>query len=115
MMPMQECNFYELEMTHLNAENRSTMTEILNLLDENYLEFGKSGNKTQKKDYLNASLPADQYEILEFESHSLGQKSQLTTYTLLNHTTNETSLRSSIWKYQNGHWKLYFHQGTPVN
>lgn len=114
-MPKQSCNFYELEMIHLNAENRSTMTKILNLLDENYLEFGKSGKKTQKKDYLSASLPADQYEILEFESHSLGKKSQLTTYTLWNHTTDEKSLRSSVWKYQNSSWKLYFHQGTPVN
>lgn len=106
--------FYQLEKTHLNAENRTTMDEILNLLDDDFMEFGKSGKATYKSDYLNITLPADQYEIFDFKSHSLDANSHLTTYTLVNHTTNETTLRSSVWKNRKGRWKLYFHQGTLI-
>jgi len=29
-----------------------------------------------------------------------------------NRTDKKYSLRSSIWKYCNGKWKMFFHQGT---
>lgn len=32
-----------------------------------------------------------------------------------NEDKKQHTLRSSIWKYRNGAWKMYFHQGTPVH
>lgn len=102
----------QLEESHLIPEVRSSPEELAQLLADDFLEFGSSGKKMNKNDCLTGGLTQDKMSLHDFRVHSLGTSSVLTTYRIHNHTKNRHTLRSSIWKFMNGRWRLYFHQGT---
>lgn len=52
--------------------------------------------------------------LSDFEVHPLSKDVALTTYQIFNEMNNQHSLRSSIWKFREGRWQMYFHQGTPA-
>lgn len=105
----------KLEESHLNFEVRSSAEALDKLLAEDFFEIGSSGKIIYKKDCLTSGLALDELSLHDFEIHSLATNVVLTTYFITNKTKNRNTLRSSIWKFMDGRWQLYFHQGTVTN
>ncbi len=110
----------ELENDLLKSEVRKSAQKINDILTADFIEFCSSGKEYhyEKGDIHqgqddNTTL---QWEILDFNIKELSNDCILAMYKVIKH--NETdknekySLRSSIWKYCDGKWKIFFHQGT---
>ncbi|KYD23101.1 hypothetical protein B4135_0630 [Caldibacillus debilis] len=50
-------------------------------------------------------------KIVRFEVQPLADDVVLAAYILIN---EEKTLRSSIWKFKDGEWRMFFHQGTKT-
>ncbi|MCC3661182.1 hypothetical protein [Staphylococcus haemolyticus] len=105
---------FNYEQVHLNSKHRLDKTYLYNL-HPNFKEIGHSGNIITKNDLYFIELNTFDYEIIDFEYKSLSDNCRLSVYTLINYTTNRNSRRSSLWLWYDDDWKLYFHQGTPLN
>ena len=90
------------------------------------VEFGKSGGIYDKQSIIQAlegersgSPPADQLELVDAMATLLSADTVLLTYRLrarpLAGTEALASLRSSVWKRQDGRWRLLLHQGTATS
>lgn len=99
------------EKIHLDVENRRN-GKYLEVLHPEYEEFGKSGKRYRKEDFLQNGLDLSIYEIEEFEVVVLSAESRLCKYVLFNKTDNVRTNRSSVWVLFEGDWKMIFHQGT---
>jgi hypothetical protein len=112
--------FYELELSLLKPEVRSSVERLNELLSDDFMEFGSSGSIYHKPDTLSgltASTDKVVFEVTDFESKKLSDDFVLNTFKtkrIINDTDIVVSLRSSIWKNNNGNWQMFFHQGTPV-
>lgn len=53
-------------------------------------------------------------KMSDFEIHPLSDEIILATYRIYNEIGKQHSLRSSIWKLNDGKWKMVFHQGTKT-
>ena len=87
---------------------------VLDLLDEDFIEIGKSGRvytRAQVIEALREEAPLA-WELTGFRTQIVAPHVCLLTY----RATSEnalTSLRSSLWRRENGRWRMLFHQGTP--
>ncbi|MFC0270379.1 DUF4440 domain-containing protein [Metabacillus herbersteinensis] len=102
-----------LEEKLLKPEVRSSITDLEELLSDEFLEFGSSGNIYTKQDCLNG-LALSKMTLHDFELKQLSEDTVLTTYRIFNETRELHTLRSSIWKLTSGKWQMFFHQGTPT-
>lgn len=109
----------ELEEWMLQPEFRQSVHEIEKLLADDFIEFGSSGQIYTKQQVLDElSLGAtDEWTLGDFNLKSLAPDVALVTYRAYrfdgeNHR-GTASLRSSIWKLNQGRWQVVFHQGTP--
>lgn len=50
--------------------------------------------------------------LTDFEIYPLSEDTVLTTYRVKDETRMLNTLRSSIWKFIEGRWQMFFHQGT---
>lgn len=105
----------KLEESLLKPEIRSSKLELEKRLAEDFFEFGSSG----KVLYKNEAIPENgigtvKMKLSNFEMHQLADDVVLATYQIFNEVSNQHSLRSSIWKRNDGAWKMYFHQGTKM-
>jgi hypothetical protein len=109
---------YQLELSLVNQDNRSSADILNELLADDFIEYGSSGSIYNKEVTINSltGAPSPTYEIYDFEAISLSEAFAQTRFKT-NRTnldgTKLTSLRSSIWKKSNGKWQMCFHQGTP--
>ena len=112
---------YSLETALLDPAIRSSPEKIAEILSESFCEFTSSGKiyHYQKGDTFDISClngPKD-WEILNFSATVLAKDIALASYTFIKHAepddSKKKSLRSSIWKNENGTWRILFHQGTP--
>lgn len=101
------------EKIHLDAENRRT-GKYLEVLHPEYEEFGQSGKRHRKKDFMENGVDFSIYEIEDFEVVVLSAESRLCKYVLYNKTEDVRTNRSSVWVLYEGDWKLIFHQGTYI-
>lgn len=111
---------YKYEYELLKSEVRKSSERIEELLTEDFIEFTssgkayyyKAGEVFQNKDD-NTEL---HWEIKDFSIKELSEDCVLAMYKVIKHDEPDErkkySLRSSIWKSYNGHWKMVFHQGT---
>lgn len=107
--------FCELEEKLLKPEIRSSKTELRNILSNQFFEIGSSGKVLYKGDDIGESgIGAVNMKMSDFELHPLSEEIVLTTYKIFNEDTEQYSLRSSIWKYVDGRWQMFFHQGTKT-
>lgn len=53
--------------------------------------------------------------LTDFNIHPLSEDAVLTTYRIHDETRNQETLRSSIWKWKDGRWQMFFHQGTVTS
>ncbi|WP_085507092.1 nuclear transport factor 2 family protein [Thalassobacillus devorans] len=105
----------KLEESHLNLDVRKSSEELDKILTDDFFEIGSSGRMVYKEECITSGVDLDELELYDFELHPLGPDIVLTTYFIHNKTKNRNTLRSSIWKHQEGRWRLYFHQGTVTN
>jgi len=83
-------------------------------------EFGSSGRMYNKQQVIDGLISSQtlQMTVVDFEVKLLAPSVALATYRVIklnNQGEAETnySLRSSIWKLNQGRWQMVFHQGTP--
>ena len=115
-----EKHILQLENDLLKSEIRKSSQKINEILANDFIEFCSSGSEYY---YKNGDVFQEQndnhtlcWEILDFQIKELSDDCILAMYKVIKHSElNESkkySLRSSIWKYYDGKWKMTFHQGT---
>ena len=109
---------YELEDRLLQPEVRQSTVDIDSLLAEDFVEFGSSGTICRKQQCI-GGMPQIRASMLHFKAELLAPGVALTTYRVFKHDEPRPhmkySLRSSIWKFKDDRWQLFFHQGTPTS
>lgn len=119
---LEESLLRELEERLLQPDVRKSAKDVMDLLADEFIEFGSSGRVFDKQQIIN-SLQNESIEsltqrsITEFKTLVLAAGVVLVTYRIVRHLSGEQPvhwLRSSIWKLNNGQWKMIFHQGTLV-
>ncbi len=114
----QEELLHQLEECLLQPEVRQSVEALADLLADDFIEFGSSGqvfNKQQIIEGLQQEPPARR-SLLQFSATVLAPGVVLATYRAVQYRTPGEppiySLRSSIWKLTNDRWQMVFHQGT---
>ena len=109
-----ENHLREFEEDLLQPDVRKS-ARVAELLADEFVEFGSSGrtyNKSQTLAALSQETPT-QVTLLEFRLRLLADKIALVTYRTHRHSEPSVdALRSSIWKLDDGQWRIVFHQGT---
>lgn len=104
---------YQLELSLLKPETRGSAHHLNQLIADDFVEFGSSGNIYRKKDCIedlpfesrvDKDINVENFEVIELSSDII-----LATYKI---TRPRVSLRSSIWRRIDGQWQMIFHQGT---
>jgi hypothetical protein len=102
----------ELEQQLLEPNTRTTPAELDKLLADDFFEFGSSGRVWDKKDCVGGGLSVKKMSLSDFEIYPLSEDVVLATYHIKDETSMQNTLRSSIWKFIDGRWQMFFHQGT---
>lgn len=99
----------------LTPSSTFTHADWERLIDDDFKEFGKSGQVHRKADAIQYLLSArtDGYSIVHFDALPLGADVVLVTYTLLSGNTPHSN-RSSIWRRSATGWRIVYHQGTRI-
>ncbi|UYZ24056.1 DUF4440 domain-containing protein [Mesobacillus jeotgali] len=105
----------QLEEKLLTAEVRSSKTELKKLLADKFFEFGSSGRVLYKDEDFEGGIGMIKVTLSDFDIHPLSENIVLATYRTFNEDTKQHALRSSIWKLDEGVWKMVFHQGTKTD
>ncbi|WP_374722967.1 nuclear transport factor 2 family protein [Peribacillus tepidiphilus] len=109
-------HLYQLEEKLLKPNIRTSTAELEKLLSDDFFEFGSSGNVWYKKDCIGEDgISVREMTLYDFDIHPLSDDVVLTTYRVKDETRMQHTLRSSIWKFRDGRWQLFFHQGTQTN
>jgi hypothetical protein len=107
-----------LETSLLHPHVRGSAEQLEELLAEDFQEFTASGTVCDKPTCLKAlpNEPAPTLQISQFEARMLAPVIALATYRLTSggESGPAHSLRSSIWRFEDGVWRMVFHQGTPA-
>lgn len=110
-----EKTLYGLEIDLMRPVTRSSRTSLEGLIDEGFVGFASSGAMYDRESTISALLletpPA--WSIAGFEVRLLAPGVALTTYVATT-SAGPSSQRSSVWKLSDGHWRIAFHQGTPI-
>ncbi|WP_379163726.1 DUF4440 domain-containing protein [Paenibacillus sp. sgz5001063] len=105
----------ELENRLLSAEVRTSREKLALLLTDDFIEYGSSGRVWHKEDMTGeGGAGVVEMTLSEYELYPLSETSALATYKTLDATTGRYTLRSSVWKFREGRWQMFFHQGTPA-
>lgn len=109
----------ELEKALANPEIRKSISELSNLLADDFIEFGSSGRVYNKKQTIKAlrKIESSKISLINFKFKQINKQCILVTYksVVTDERQKKHSLRSSLWKKENGKWKIVFHQGTNLN
>ena len=102
----------QLEESHTGMEVRMSREKLDEILAEDFFEIGSSGFMYDKKECLETGVVLTEMKLHNYEIYPLAHDVVLATYFLVDTTRERNTLRSSIWKFIDGKWQLYFHQGT---
>ncbi|MEQ1783289.1 MAG: DUF4440 domain-containing protein [Hyphomonadaceae bacterium] len=106
----------ELERALMLPEVRHSAECLRSIIHEDFFEIGASG-RTYTLDDLITLLAIEPdgsaATISEFAARLLSSDLALVTYRT--QLGNLVRLRSSIWRREDGAWRLQFHQGTPTS
>jgi len=111
-----EAHLFSLEQALQQSSIRSDAAQLERLLADDFVEFGASGNVWGSKAEVIAGLQDEAFSarrMTEFAVKALSDGVALVTYRGYREGVGE-SLRSSVWRQQEGQWRMVFHQGTPV-
>ena len=107
-----------LERRLLEPAVRSSRKALNELLADEFVEFGSSGRVWNRSEII-ADLLAESKSEIEMDcvqARHIGENVILLTYRSRRVAEPESAaaLRSSLWRRQEGSWKLTFHQGTKA-
>ena len=102
----------QLEESHTGLEVRMSRERLDDILADDFFEIGSSGFMYDKKECLETGVVLTEMKLHNYEIYPLAHDVVLATYFLVDTTRERNTLRSSIWKFIDGKWQLYFHQGT---
>ena len=102
----------QLEESHTGLDVRRSKEKLDAILADDFFEIGSSGYIYDKKECLETGVVLTEMKLHNYEIYPLADDIVLATYFLVDTTRERNTLRSSIWKLIDGHWQLYFHQGT---
>ena len=106
----------ELEKSLFKYEFMKDMAYLNIIIDDKYIEVGKSGKKFNKKDIINdlSILKADRkINIYNFTCDKIDEKIYIIHYIIKNGSNN--IYRTSIWKKDEEIIKIIFHQASFYN
>jgi glyoxylase I family protein len=114
MNPEVEAYLVDLEASLLDASVRDS-GRVEELLAEDFVEFGSSGNTYTKIEVISAlsQEPARNITARDFKVKQLLPGNALVTYRT--YQQEISTLRSSVWQLRAGKWQLVFHQGTIIS
>ena len=105
-----------LERSLLQPEVRRSEA-VVDLLAEDFLEFGSSGRvytKAQVLEALRAETPVD-FTVSDLKVQLLESDVGVVTYRALRHSHPPVhTLRSSIWERREGRWQMTHHLGATT-
>jgi hypothetical protein len=112
---------YELETALHKNEVRSSPQAVAALLADDFIEFGSSGRIFTKAAIIEVlkNESVDQLIHVErFQVRELSPEIALVTYLASRAdpygSISVRALRSSLWKREEGGWRMIFHQGTRI-
>jgi hypothetical protein len=111
---------FDLETELQKDEVRISVERLDELISDDFKEITSSGDVTNKQDcFVNLpSAPKIDFIMTDFQTRELTpdlvQSFFKTEKTVIETGKKSFSKRSSIWKNENGKWKMIFHQGTPT-
>jgi hypothetical protein len=110
----------DLECKLHDSESRKKPELLESLLGQGFFEFGSSGNRFSRKEIIESLSAEDTKKILasDFESFQITENVVLLTYKtniISLSEKNSHAIRSTLWRKENDHWVMIFHQGTPVS
>ena len=119
-MDSLEKEILNLEKNLLLSSIRKCAEKISDILDDEFIEYTSSGREYHyKKGDVFQDKNDDReldWRIYDFKIKQLSEECILATYKVVKNDEKDESkkytLRSSIWKYTDGKWKMVFHQGT---
>jgi len=111
-----------LEKELLTSETRASLARLDELIRDDFIEYGSSG-EIFGKDVVLEALPLEKGERKffadNFKARSLSQNLVQVTFdtvvTDVKTNTSKSAIRSSLWKLEDGRWQMIFHQGTITN
>ena len=107
-----------LEKLLLKPSVRKSIPALSEILSDDYIEFGSSGNAYTKKVIIKTLQEETVQKIYlsKFKIKELGKNYFLVTYRAAKEENGEKfySLRSSIWRKKKKKFEMIFHQGTKV-
>lgn len=106
-------NILELEKSLFKYEYMSNVDYLNSVIDDNYLEVGKSGYKITKSDVIEELSKLDEDRNIIIYNFSCSEISN--DIFLVHYFTKKESdniFRTSIWKKENNDYKIFFHQAT---
>ena len=114
--------FRELEQSLHRPEVRSSPAVLEALLADDFSEIGASGTVYDRRTTIEVLLrepavgPARLPVIHDLTASALTDGVVLVTYRSVRKvegvTAEQSTLRSSLWVFDQGHWRMRFHQGT---
>ena len=103
----------DLEERLLLPRVRASPDEVAALLADEFIEFGSSGRIYDKQQIIRL-LQEEQGQalctVVDFSARRLAADIVLVTYRVVESRT----IRSSIWRLEDGRWRMVFHQGTKA-
>ncbi|WP_448652044.1 nuclear transport factor 2 family protein [Pseudomonas fluorescens] len=111
-----EAHLISLEQALQQSTTRTDAAQLERLLAHDFVEFGASGNVWGSKAEVIAGLQDEAFSarhMTECAVKVLSDGVALVTYRGYREGVGE-SLRSSVWRQEEGQWRMVFHQGTPV-
>lgn len=111
----------ELELSLLKPEIRSSRKALDELLADDFVEFGASGNKYTKADILERlpnSLQKVEYKVSDFSVEISSEEVVIATFKTVRTTDGKDrviSQRSSHWRKIDSGWQMFFHEATPIS
>ncbi len=107
-----------LEERLLQSHTRQDAEALEQLLAEGFIEFGARGVVWNRSEVIQGLLEQAfvQRTLEDFRVRLLAEDVVLATYVCATPGADGTvrSLRSSVWRRQQGAWRMEFHQGTRI-
>ncbi|MFF1920825.1 DUF4440 domain-containing protein [Streptomyces sp. NPDC058221] len=108
----------EGELRLLDPDVRARPDAVTELLDPDFTEFGASGRRYDRASILvvtsaDAGGPSEPTAATDMSGALLAPG--LVHLTFTTESNGRRVRRNSIWRRTGSLWRLYFHQGTPVN
>ncbi|WP_299497153.1 DUF4440 domain-containing protein [uncultured Shewanella sp.] len=109
-----------LEKACIQADIRASKSALADLIDDDFIEIPCSGipfNKASALSRIPNELPP-KFTQQDYALTMLAPNVALLTYqasiTKERGSQVSYSMRSSIWRFKVGRWRMCFHQGTPI-